>query len=271
MSYSPPPPEEGGRARNLHFRAMSGGVEGAQAAVLVKSEDLPDGTPRIRGYDFNQGVDLSAIIKAAYTTGFQATNLALAVDEVNRMRSWRLSDKPWKLEDDEDLKDPQAREGIKCTIFLSYTSNMVSCGVRESIKFLCQHRMVDCLVTTAGGVEEDFIKCMHDTYLGDFALKGVDLRLKGQNRIGNLIVPNKNYCSFEDWLRPILHTMTDEQVEQGKIWTPSTMIERLGKEIDHEDSIYYWCYKNKIPVFCPAITDGSIGNDSLRQLQIFSC
>ncbi|KAF4745283.1 hypothetical protein FOZ63_022029, partial [Perkinsus olseni] len=23
---------------------------------------------------------------------------------------------------------------------------------------------------------------------------------------------------------------------------------------------YYWCYKNNIPVFCPAITDGSIGD-----------
>ena len=26
------------------------------------------------------------------------------------------------------------------------------------------------------------------------------------------------------------------------------------------NSIYYWCYKNKIPVFCPALTDGSIGD-----------
>ena len=32
--------------------------------------------------------------------------------------------------------------------------------------------MVDALVTTAGGIEEDFIKCLADTYIGDFALKG---------------------------------------------------------------------------------------------------
>lgn len=36
--------------------------------------------------------------------------------------------------------------------------------------------------------------------MGDFALKGRELRLKGQNRIGNLIVENRNYCEFEDWL-----------------------------------------------------------------------
>ncbi len=35
---------------------------------------------------------------------------------------------------------------------------------------------------------------------------------------------------------------------------------RLGHEINHPDSIYYWAAKNGIPVFCPAITDGSIGD-----------
>lgn len=38
------------------------------------------------------------------------------------------------------------------------------------------------------------------------------------------------------------------------------MIHRLGKAINNEDSIYYWCYKNNIPVYCPAITDGSLGD-----------
>ncbi len=38
------------------------------------------------------------------------------------------------------------------------------------------------------------------------------------------------------------------------------MIHRLGKEINHPDSIYYWAYKNNIPVYCPALTDGSLGD-----------
>jgi deoxyhypusine synthase len=32
------------------------------------------------------------------------------------------------------------------------------------------------------------------------------------------------------------------------------------QEIDNEDSVYYWAQKNNIPVYCPAITDGSIGD-----------
>ena len=73
---------------------------------------------------------------------------------------------------------------------------------------------MDCLVSTAGGIEEDFIKCLAKTYLGDFHLSGRDLRSKGINRIGNLLVPNDNYCKFEDWLNPILDQMLIEQNEQ---------------------------------------------------------
>ena len=70
---------------------------------------------------------------------------------------------------------------------------------------------VDVIVTTAGGVEEDIIKCLGPTYLGDFSLSGRDLRKRGINRIGNLLVPNDNYCKFETWLTPILNKMLEEQ------------------------------------------------------------
>jgi len=159
---------------------------------------------------------------------------------------------------------------------------------------------VDCIVTTAGGIEEDFIKCLGSTVLGDFHLDGATLRRKGYvnptgryqdrerkaddrlNRIGNLLVPNSNYCAFEDWAVPILHQLVAEQAPgpghgedgEGERWSPSKIIRRLGKEIDNEESVYYWCYKvcqasgmrstadiqNDIPVFCPALTDGSLGD-----------
>lgn len=66
---------------------------------------------------------------------------------------------------------------------------------------------------------------------------------------------------FEDWVMPILEAMTKEQEADREVrWTPSRVIRRLGKEIDHPDSVYYWAYKNDIPVFCPALTDGSLGD-----------
>lgn len=41
---------------------------------------------------------------------------------------------------------------------------------------------MDVIVTTAGGVEEDFIKCLAPTYLGEFSLSGKELRQRGINR-----------------------------------------------------------------------------------------
>lgn len=82
------------------------------------------------------------------------------------------------------------RKETKCKIFLAYTSNLVSCGMREIIRFLVEHKMVDVLISSAGGIEEDFIKCLAPTYMGDFHLNGQGLRKKGMNRIGNLIIPN---------------------------------------------------------------------------------
>jgi deoxyhypusine synthase len=191
-------------------------------------------------------------------------------------RTWRLSDdEPTDNEPDEFL-DTEIRKNTRCNIFLGYTSNLISSGLREVILYLVKHRHVSVLVTTAGGIEEDFIKCLGHTYLADFDLNGADLRRRGMNRIGNLIVPNNNYCSFEDWLTPILDSMLAEQKTTGKIWTPSSFIHRLGMEINNEESVYYWAYKvnlisfstlpdsgkpqNEIPVFCPALTDGSIGD-----------
>lgn len=116
-------------------------------------------------------------------------------------------------------------------------------------------------MTTAGGIEEDLIKCLAPTFVGDFNLKGNYLREKGINRIGNLLIPNENYCKFEDWVIPILDEMLSEQKsDEQKIWTPSKMITRLGEKINNDQSICYWSARNKIPIFCPGLTDGSLGD-----------
>uniref|UniRef100_A0A8C2G5M6 deoxyhypusine synthase n=1 Tax=Cyprinus carpio TaxID=7962 RepID=A0A8C2G5M6_CYPCA len=227
----------------------------ARAAVLKESSSLPEDMPQIKGYDFNQGVDHRALLQSFLTTGFQASSFGQAVQEINKMIERRLEP---VQEEQESCDSHSSASG--CTIFLGYTSNLISSGVRESIRYLAQHRMVDVIVTTAGGIEEDFIKCLAPTYLGEFSLKGKELRQQGINRIGNLLVPNDNYCKFEDWLMPILDQMVLEQKTEGTHWTPSKMIHRLGKEINNPDSVYYWAYKNDIPVFSPALTDGSLGD-----------
>uniref|UniRef100_H3CCA9 Deoxyhypusine synthase n=2 Tax=Tetraodon nigroviridis TaxID=99883 RepID=H3CCA9_TETNG len=110
----------------------------ATEAVLKPSCDLPEDLPKIRGYDFNQGVDFQAVLKSYLTTGFQASRLGLAIQEINHMIEKRLEPvevaegNPWQ-------KSGEAKPG--CTIFLGYTSNLISSGVRESIRYLAEHKM----------------------------------------------------------------------------------------------------------------------------------
>lgn len=51
----------------------------ANAAVLVESEDMPEGSQICSGYDFNAGVDYDALFGSLATHGFQATNLGIVL------------------------------------------------------------------------------------------------------------------------------------------------------------------------------------------------
>ncbi|KAL7269570.1 Deoxyhypusine synthase [Rhizina undulata] len=224
------------------------GPSGALDAVLKSSDPIPGDwcNREVKGIEFNdyqgRSITVEEMMGGMERIGFQGSNLGKACKVVDAMRTWR------------------SEEGEKATIFLGYTSNLISSGLRETLRYLVQHNHVSAIVTTAGGIEEDLIKCLAPTYLGAFSLDGATLRKKGLNRIGNLLVPNNNYCLFEDWIIPIFDKMLEEQESEGVSWTPSTIIRRLGKEINDERSVYYWAWKNNIPVFCPAITDGSIGD-----------
>lgn len=126
--------------------------------------------------------------------------------------------------------------------------------------------MVTAIVTTCGGIEEDIMKLLAHHYIGDFALDGANLRKQGVNRIGNLLVPNNNYSLLEKWFLPLVQELHEEQKKDTKFFTPSEITYRIGQKMEKdnipnkEESIYYWCYKNNIQVFCPAFTDGALGD-----------
>lgn len=38
------------------------------------------------------------------------------------------------------------------------------------------------------------------------------------------------------------------------------VIARLGKEINNPSSVCYWAQQKNVPIYCPALTDGSLGD-----------
>ena len=203
---------------------------------LLRDSEEPTGES-VKGYEFNEGVDYSEIIKSFSNSGFQATNFSRAVDITNKM----ISDNAF--------------------IFLGYTSNMVSSGLRDIIRFLVQHKKVNVLITTCGGIEEDIIKCFGDFKIGDFSSDDVELRNKGINRIGNILVPNSRYVAFEKFVQPILEEIYLESKKTGRVINGNELIWKLGEKINDERSVYYWAFKNQIPVYCPALFDGALGDN----------
>lgn len=199
----------------------------------------------VKGIDFEGEVTLDDILVSYETTGIQATNVFKAIQEIKNMRM------------------------EKARIYFGCTSNMISSGMREVIKFLAKNNHFDILVTTGGGIEEDLIKCMLPTYIGAFDLDGSTLRENGWNRIGNMVIQNENYIMFEGWFNDAMDELLNGNTEEYPgcyteenplILTPSQLIAYFGKRINNEESVLYWCYKNGIRVYSPALTDGSIGD-----------
>ena len=206
---------------------------------LFKSKESEDSgeLPAIKGYDFSKKFDFNEFLKSYETTGFQASNMSDAIKIIKKMHD------------------------NNATVFLAYNSNMVSCGLWEIIAWLAKNKLINVLVTTAGGVEEDIIKTIRPFLLGKYEADGAVLREKCINRIGNIYVPDRYYIEFEEKIMiPFLKELYERQKKESRIFSASEFIYELGKKVNDEDSIIYWASKNNIPVFCPALTDGSIGD-----------
>jgi len=112
------------------------GMEKAQQSVMMKSEDTQL-KHIVQGYDFNEGVNYSKMFDMYKYMGFQSSALGQSIDIINQMIKWKLANDPIDPEDSDYYKSKEIRESTKCTIFLGYTSNLVSCGLREVIRYLC--------------------------------------------------------------------------------------------------------------------------------------
>ena len=204
-----------------------------------------DKFPKIEGYDFDKKFDFNEFIAGYNNTGFQASNFGMAVEITKTM-----------LEE---------RKKGKLKLWLSFTGNMISSGNREAIKYLVKNKMVDGIVTTAASLEEDAIKCIKPFHLGKFEIPGKFLSQESIGRIGNILAPMDRYLYFERFFNGFI-----EMLSKKFDVAPSTyeFANEMGKYIaehnltrkSHSGSFLFWAAENNIPVFCPGITDGAIGD-----------
>jgi deoxyhypusine synthase len=187
----------------------------------------------VEDFTWERGISAAKLLERIGSVGYQASELKKAADIIIRMKK------------------------RKAKVFLSFTSNMASSGLRGLFAQMIEAGIPDVVVTTVGTIEEDFIKARRGKFfVGSFEEDDKKLGDEGINRIGNILVPSGDYEDFEKALKKALK----EIIKPGSAITPSELIRELGKYCEaDENSILYQAYKSKVPIYCPAITDGSFG------------
>ncbi|MFC2174405.1 deoxyhypusine synthase [archaeon] len=148
-----------------------------------------------------------------------------------------------------------------CTKFLSFPACIIATGTRGIIKEMVKEKMADVVITTCGTMDHDLARLWRDYYHGSFQADDAELYKKGINRLGNVFVPNDSYGVILEQkmqeILPKLHKKKSEWSTRDLVWAFG---EAIKDEEKAEESIAYWAWKNKVPVFLPGPMDGAWGS-----------
>ena len=179
------------------------------------------------------------LVKELYESGgFTAKKVGIGVDIIENM-----------------IKDK------KCIRFLSFPACICATGTRGIIKELLKRTLFDAVITTCGTLDHDLARIWANYYHGSFMADDAELYKEGVNRLGNIFIPNECYGKIlEEKMQPILKNI----YQKNNKWSTKDLIWEFGKNLESEknkeESILYWAYKNKIPIYVPGITDGAFGS-----------
>ena len=193
----------------------------------------------VQDIELTKNMTTNKLIKALYNSGgFSAKKVADGVDILEHM-----------------VKEKN------CIKFLSFPACIISTGTRGVIKELLKQRLFDVVITTTGTLDHDLARVWKNYYHGSFMVDDKELHQRGVNRLGNIFIPLECYGTIlEEKIQPILNELC---IEKQKWSTKDLLWEfgrRLEKEKNGKDSILYWAWRNKIPIYVPGITDGAFGS-----------
>lgn len=187
---------------------------------------------KVKDFLWKPNMSVEACLDSFDSLGYQAVELKEAAEVILKMK----------------------RSGTK--VFLTFTSNMVTSGLRGFFSQLIKLGVVDVVVTTSGSIEEDIMKAMGEDFeVSKFNADDVYLHEKGENRIGNLVIRNESYMKFEDKMDFYLSKIYEKQ----KRISASDLIRGIGLMLEDEKSILYQAARNNVTIFCPGIVDSAFG------------
>jgi len=137
-------------------------------------------------------------------------------------------------------------------VFLGLAGPLVPAGMRNIIISFIENKWVDVIVTTGATLTHDLGEALgYRHYQGSADANDAELHKKGFDRIYESYMPNKIYEGMEVFIAKNFEKLKNKKSIREFLWeigrlTPNTSILRA-------------CFENKIPIFCPAISDSGIG------------
>ena len=139
-----------------------------------------------------------------------------------------------------------------CKVFLGAAGPLVPGGMRQILIDLLKNKWVDVLVTTGATLTHDLGEALgHNHYKGSEKIDDLELHKKGLDRMYNSLMSNKIYIDLEKFFEDNFDKLKDKITVKELLW-------EIGRLTPNE-SILKVAEQNKIPVFCPALSDSGIG------------
>ena len=144
-----------------------------------------------------------------------------------------------------------------CTIFLGMAGALSAGGMRLIVAHLISHRYVDCLVSTGANLYHD----LHETrgrlhYIGSARGNDAELQAARIDRVYDTYASEAEFVENDEWIAEFALTL------ERRPYSSREFLYRLGGYLWQEtgaDGILTGAYRARVPIFCPAIADSSIG------------
>jgi deoxyhypusine synthase len=181
-----------------------------------------------------KGEKIDDLLRKMSNISFQGRNLAQAFEIWQNM-----------------LKD-------KTTIFFGLAGAMVPAGMRKLIVYLINQRLIDCIVSTGANLFHDCAETLgYYHWKGSPQVDDVSLWKEGIDRIYDTFAVESEFRKTDEFIENCV-----KELDQEHEYTTRELHYFLGKKLSEtckEEGILSSAFKKKVPIFCPALADSSIG------------
>jgi deoxyhypusine synthase len=147
----------------------------------------------------------------------------------------------------------------KATVFLSFTGNLASTGLRGIIAQMIRSGMVQAVITTCGTLDHDLARAHGARYAsGEFEYDDIMLNDLKIHRLGNVLIPLEDYGPL---VENVMRAGLPEIMKGKDSISPSELAREFGARIKDENSIMKAAHDRNVPIYVPGIVDGSFGTN----------